>query len=156
MCWLVHARLRFAELDTAASARNGTELNGRQRMVASMDYEQIAAELIRSLRGKRSQAAFSRKLGYKSNIVNRWEAREAFPSASTFLAVVASVHRKQPSPLLRFFPRPPEELAALGTDSARSVAMFLREHCYSRDDLASVEPMVGLAMYKNMLKWGQP
>ena len=36
------------------------------------------------------------------------------------------------------------------------LALFLREHCYSRDDLASVEPMVGLAMYKNMLKWGQP
>jgi Lrp/AsnC family transcriptional regulator for asnA, asnC and gidA len=36
------------------------------------------------------------------------------------------------------------------------LAMFLREHCYSRKDLASVEPMVGLAMYKNMLKWGQP
>jgi Lrp/AsnC family transcriptional regulator, regulator for asnA, asnC and gidA len=36
------------------------------------------------------------------------------------------------------------------------LALFLREHCYSRDDLASVEPMVGLAMYKNLLKWGQP
>ena len=36
------------------------------------------------------------------------------------------------------------------------LALFLREHCYSREDLASVEPMVGLAMYKNMLKWGQP
>lgn len=96
-------------------------------MAARMDYEQIAAELIRSLRGKRSQAAFSRKLGYRSNIVNRWEAREAFPSASTFLEVVASVQRKQPSPLLRFFPRPPEELVALGTDSARGVAVFLRE-----------------------------
>jgi Lrp/AsnC family transcriptional regulator, regulator for asnA, asnC and gidA len=36
------------------------------------------------------------------------------------------------------------------------LANFLREHCYSRRDLASVEPMVGLAMYKNMLKWGQP
>src|SRR5262245_60126456 len=36
------------------------------------------------------------------------------------------------------------------------LALFLREHCYSRDDLASVEPMVGLAMFKNMLKWGQP
>jgi Lrp/AsnC family transcriptional regulator for asnA, asnC and gidA len=35
------------------------------------------------------------------------------------------------------------------------LALFLRKHCYSRDDLASVEPMVGLAMYKNMLKWGQ-
>ena len=36
------------------------------------------------------------------------------------------------------------------------LAQFLREHCYSRPDLASVEPMVGLAMYKSMLKWGQP
>lgn len=36
------------------------------------------------------------------------------------------------------------------------LAQFLREHCYSRDDLISIEPMVGLAMYKNMLKWGQP
>lgn len=36
------------------------------------------------------------------------------------------------------------------------LALFLREHCYSREDLASVEPMVGLAMYKNLLKWGQP
>ena len=36
------------------------------------------------------------------------------------------------------------------------LAHFLREHCYSRPDLASVEPMVGLAMYKSMLKWGQP
>ena len=36
------------------------------------------------------------------------------------------------------------------------LAQFLREHCYSRQDLISIEPMVGLAMYKNMLKWGQP
>jgi Lrp/AsnC family transcriptional regulator for asnA, asnC and gidA len=36
------------------------------------------------------------------------------------------------------------------------LAGFLTEHCYSRDDLLSIEPMVGLAMYKNMLKWGQP
>ncbi len=36
------------------------------------------------------------------------------------------------------------------------LALFLREHCYSRKDLASVEPMIGLAMYKSMLKWGQP
>lgn len=36
------------------------------------------------------------------------------------------------------------------------LATFLREHCYGRKELASIEPMVGLAMYKNMLKWGQP
>lgn len=91
------------------------------------DYERIAAELIRSLRGKRSQAAFSRRLGYRSNMVNRWEAREAFPSATTFLAIVAGAHERQPSPLIRFFPRPPAELVALGPGSPRSVALFLRE-----------------------------
>jgi Lrp/AsnC family transcriptional regulator for asnA, asnC and gidA len=31
---------------------------------------------------------------------------------------------------------------------------FLRRHCYGRRDIASVEPMIGLAMYKNKLKWG--
>lgn len=36
------------------------------------------------------------------------------------------------------------------------LALFLREHCYSRNELAEVEPMVCLAMYKNLLKWGQP
>jgi Lrp/AsnC family transcriptional regulator for asnA, asnC and gidA len=41
-------------------------------------------------------------------------------------------------------------------ETHEQLALFLREHCYSRPDLASIEPMVGLAMYKNMLKWGQP
>ena len=34
------------------------------------------------------------------------------------------------------------------------LARFLRRHCYSRPDISSVEPMVGLTMYKSMLKWG--
>ncbi len=33
---------------------------------------------------------------------------------------------------------------------------FLIEHCYGHPDIAAVEPMIGLAMYKNLLKWGQP
>lgn len=41
-------------------------------------------------------------------------------------------------------------------ETHEQLALFLREHCYSRPDLSSVEPMVGLAMYKSMLKWGQP
>lgn len=36
------------------------------------------------------------------------------------------------------------------------LAAFLRKHCYARKELSSVEPMVGLALYKSMLKWGQP
>lgn len=41
-------------------------------------------------------------------------------------------------------------------ESHEDLATFLREHCYARDDISAVEPMVGLVMYKSMLKWGQP
>jgi transcriptional regulator with XRE-family HTH domain len=95
--------------------------------MADIDHEAVASELIRALRGKRSQAAFSRKLGFKSNIVNRWEARQAFPLASTFLRAVATLQKKRASPLVRFFPRLPPASLALEDGSARSVAAFLRE-----------------------------
>jgi len=120
---MVHGSLSFPAVVPPSFPQPRTEMTWSTQR----DYEVIASELIRSLRGKRSQAAFSRKLGYKSNIVNRWEAREAFPSASTFLAVVAGAHdKKRPSPLVRFFPRPPAELVALGPGSPLSVAVFLR------------------------------
>ena len=46
-----------------------------------MDYETLAKELIRALRGKRSQVALSRRLRYGSNVVRTWEAGRRFPSA---------------------------------------------------------------------------
>lgn len=33
---------------------------------------------------------------------------------------------------------------------------FLVEKCYARADIASVEPMMGLEMYKYLLKWNRP
>ncbi len=41
-------------------------------------------------------------------------------------------------------------------ESQEQLAIFLREQCYTRSDVSAVEPMVGLVMYKSMLKWGQP
>ena len=38
-----------------------------------LDFEQIARELLVALRGKRSQTAWSRRLGYKSNVAYAWE-----------------------------------------------------------------------------------
>ena len=49
------------------------------------NYEALASELLRALRGERSQSAFARRLGYKSNIVYSWEAGRAFPTASRAL-----------------------------------------------------------------------
>jgi transcriptional regulator with XRE-family HTH domain len=47
--------------------------------------EQVARQLIRAVRGKRSQEAFSRRLGYTSNPVADWEAGRRFPTAGEFL-----------------------------------------------------------------------
>jgi len=38
----------------------------------------------------------------------------------------------------------------------RELRDFLLEHCYGQPDIATVEPMMALAMYKSLLKWGQP
>lgn len=92
-----------------------------------MDYDQLAAELLRSLRGRRSLAAFSRQLGYRSNIASRWEAQLAFPTAATFLRIMAKLKPRQASPLHRFFARVPPALSELPRDPAQAVGLFLNE-----------------------------
>ncbi len=50
-----------------------------------MDLEHTAAELLRVIRGKRSQTAFSRRLGYRCNVAYTWESRRRFPTAAKTL-----------------------------------------------------------------------
>ena len=44
-----------------------------------------ARQFLRAVRGRRSQLAFSRRLGYRSNIALRWEAGRRFPTAVVVL-----------------------------------------------------------------------
>lgn len=46
-----------------------------------MELELAARQFLRAVRGRRSQVAFSRRLGYHSNIALRWEAGRRFPTA---------------------------------------------------------------------------
>lgn len=46
---------------------------------------EVARQLIRAIRGRRSQEAFSRRLGYTSNPVADWEAGRRFPTAAETL-----------------------------------------------------------------------
>ncbi len=50
-----------------------------------MDFDILAQQLIRAIRAHRSQTAFSRWLGYKSNVVYTWEAGRRWPTASEFV-----------------------------------------------------------------------
>lgn len=53
------------------------------------DYETLASELIRALRGTRSQVALSRRLGRSSNVVYAWESGRSFPTAAEMLRTAA-------------------------------------------------------------------
>ncbi|MEO6599402.1 MAG: DUF4423 domain-containing protein [Polyangiaceae bacterium] len=54
-----------------------------------MNYERLASELVRSLRGKRSQPGLSRRLGYHANVVYSWESGRRFPPATSLFQLAA-------------------------------------------------------------------
>ena len=67
-----------------------------------MDYERLSRELIRELRGKRSQWALNRRLGCTSNVSHAWETGARDPSASDFLRLL-QVCGREPARVLQDF-----------------------------------------------------
>ena len=57
-----------------------------------MNYESLSSELVRALRGRRSQQAFSRRLGYSANVLYTWEKGRRFPAAGMFFSAAQRVN----------------------------------------------------------------
>jgi transcriptional regulator with XRE-family HTH domain len=70
-------------------------------------YETAASELLRALRGKRSQAAFARRLGYRSNPSTDWEHGRRYPTAPETLRVAARMGFDVAAAFAPFAPAPP-------------------------------------------------
>lgn len=51
----------------------------------SVEFQIMATEIVKSLRGAQTQMALSRQLGYKFNQVHRWETGITFPSWSDYV-----------------------------------------------------------------------
>lgn len=102
------------------------------------DYEKIAREFLRALRGRRSQAAFSRRLGYRTNVAYVWEAGRAFPTAASALVAARRAGVDVSAALARFFRSPPAWLDSVDPASREGVAMLL-------DDLRGRTSIVDLA-----------
>lgn len=105
-----------------------------------MDFEQISTEFVRSLRGKRSQPAFSRRLGYKSNVAYTWESGRGFPTAARALQAAERVGIDVLEAYRQFYRRPPSWLTELDPKSPQGIAAFL-------DDLRGNTSIVDLAEY---------
>lgn len=71
-----------------------------------MDHEALSRELVRRLRGKHSQPWLCRRLGLRSNLVYRWEAGRAFPSAQQFFQICRVTRAQGGLELVRFLGGP--------------------------------------------------
>lgn len=66
------------------------------------DWERAARQLLRALRAHRSQVAFSRRLGYRSNPIADWEAGRRFPTAAEMLRAASRAGVDVPAVFARF------------------------------------------------------
>ncbi|MEY4549148.1 MAG: hypothetical protein RL685_5343 [Pseudomonadota bacterium] len=92
---------------------------------SALDLPALAADWLRALRGRRSQVAFSRRFGYRSNIAYRWESARCFPSASATLGMVAALGTDVRARLASFYRSDPPWLAEVDPCSLAGVARLL-------------------------------
>jgi len=90
-----------------------------------MDMELLAAEFVRALRGRRSQAAFSRRLGFQTNVVHTWEAQRRWPTASRALEAAERSGVDVRAALTRFYRTAPKWLTTIDPVSPDLVAQLL-------------------------------
>lgn len=102
------------------------------------DYELIARELLIALRGGRSQVAWSRRLGYRSNVAYAWESGRRWPTAAETLRAAGRAGVDVEAALVRFVGARPGWLDAMAPASADGVARLL-------DDLRGTTSVVDLA-----------
>ena len=83
-------------------------------------------EFLRAVRGKRSQRAFSRRLGYQSKPLADWESGRRFPDAATALRACRIAGIDVKGALARFFPNLEPSAGELGPDEIASWLRGLR------------------------------
>jgi hypothetical protein len=89
------------------------------------DYEALASELVRTLRGRRSQLAVSRRLGYATNAIYTWEAGRAWPTAARFFAFAKAVGVAPERIVREFFKVVPPRLARAPLTSPQGVVALM-------------------------------
>lgn len=111
-----------------------------------MDYERIAAELLTALRGHRSQVAWSRRLGYKSNVAYTWESGRRHPTAAETLRAARRAGVDLEAALTRFVGRRPAWLDGRDAASPEAVAAML-EDLRGSTSISELSERAGLSRY---------
>ncbi len=100
-----------------------------------LNFEHVARQLLRALRGKRSQAALSRRLGFRSNVAAKWESGQRMPTAASVFDYARQLNRDAQPALAALNPN---AAAALGTGAEPHLGAWL-------DALRGTQPVTQVA-----------
>jgi hypothetical protein len=92
-----------------------------------MNFDCLAAEWLRFIRGRRSQRGFSKRLGYRSNIAYRWESELCFPTAAETFAFARRPADADARALEAFYGSTPARVRGLDLTKREGVARLLSD-----------------------------
>ncbi len=107
-----------------------------------MDYPALARQLVRALRGRRSQLALSRWLGFDSNVVYTWESGRRWPSPANFFRLCDKVGVDLPGSMQHFLGGMPDELRDVDWLKRETAALFL-DHLRGATTVVEIARRVG-------------
>lgn len=107
-----------------------------------MDYEALAKELVRALRGSRSQVALSRRMKCRSNVLYSWESGRRWPTAATFFMLAQAVRVPVAQGIGEFLGGLPPNLAGKDWRDPQTAALLL-EHLRGGTTIVELARRVG-------------
>lgn len=96
------------------------------RAAARFDARALTGEMVRALRGKRTQRALSKRLGYRVNVLSGWESGRREPPADEVLRLAARVGVDLRAGIERFDARLAAGLMGIEPTSEEGVAALVR------------------------------
>jgi transcriptional regulator with XRE-family HTH domain len=102
------------------------------------NYQLLSSELLRALRGRRSQATFARRLGYASNVAHNWEHGRSAPTAARMFWIARRLGVNLEAVMAGFYRLVPAWVARTDLTTREGVAEFLL-------DLKGQQSVVALA-----------
>ncbi len=108
-----------------------------------MDLDLLGRQLVRALRGSRSQTALSRRMGYRTNVFYLWESGRSAPTAGRFFRLASVVGVDLRRSIARFFRSEPSWLAERDIGDGAALVAPLLAHLRGKASVVELSREIG-------------
>lgn len=92
-----------------------------------MDFDRMTRQLVRALRGKRTQAALSKRLGFRTNTIHTWESGRHAPTAAQLFEIAERTGVDVKKAISGFQRQEPHWLRHTPLSTKRGVVLLLNQ-----------------------------